>query len=149
METEANFIHSKQSNFEGKGFKPSSSKEVKKVCSTLFKLLDIELSDTDELEFIAALRNRVVKRKHVRKQKRDKLRRSRDVSSSFSTSGDSSYERTLSEEDRCKRSHSHSRSLSRSPRRKGKLKSGITEKPKEADLVMKVKWATALLGLTI
>ena len=31
-------------------------------------------------------------------------------------------------------------------RRKGKLKSGITEKPKEADLVTKVKWATALLG---
>lgn len=29
---------------------------------------------------------------------------------------------------------------------KGKLKSGITEKPKESNLVMKVKWATAMLG---
>ena len=45
------------------------------------------------------------------------------------------------------RSYSRSRSRSRSPsKRKGKLCSGINEKPKESDLVMKVKWATAMLG---
>ena len=43
------------------------------------------------------------------------------------------------------RHHSRCRSRSNSMH-KGKLKSGITEKPKESDLVMKVKWATAMLG---
>ena len=45
------------------------------------------------------------------------------------------------------RSYSRSRSRSRSQsKRRGKLCSGINEKPKESDLVMKVEWATAMLG---
>ena len=43
------------------------------------------------------------------------------------------------------RHHSRSRSRSNS-RHKGNLKSVITEKPTESDLVMKLKWATAMLG---
>ena len=43
------------------------------------------------------------------------------------------------------RSHTKSRSRSRSLSR-GKICSGINEKPKDSDLVMKVKWATAMLG---
>ena len=132
---------------KNKGVKPVTGSEVKKACATLFEMLDIELSDTDESEFIAALIDRAVKRKRVRRQTRRKERNSRDASPSSSTSRSSSSD-SSSSEDRFKRSRSRSRtrSRSRSPRRKGKLKSGITEKPKEADLVMKVKWATALLG---
>ena len=130
-----------------KGSKPHSGSDIKRVCASLFEMLDIELSDTDESEFISALLDRAVKRKRIRKQKREKMRKSREASPSSSTSRDSSDSRSSSEE-RFKRSRSRSRtrSRSRSPKRKGKLKSGITEKPKEADLVMKVKWATALLG---
>ena len=136
------FCASKSKN---KGVKPVSGREVKKVCATLFEMLDIELSDTDESEFISALIDRAVKRKRVRRQMRRKARNSRDTSPSSSTSRDLS-DGSSSSEERFKRSRSRSRTRSRSPRRKGKLKSGITEKPKEADLVMKVKWATALLG---
>ena len=45
------------------------------------------------------------------------------------------------------RSQTKSRSRSRSTsRQRGKICSGINEKPKESDLVMKVNWATAMLG---
>ena len=51
---------------KNKGVKPVTGSEVKKVCATLFEMLDIELSDIDESEFISALIDRAVKRKRVR-----------------------------------------------------------------------------------
>ena len=127
--------------------------DIKSTCQPVFEKL--QLSKSDQSEFISELLERASRRKKLRKQRRKSFRKNRGYSPSSSTDSSSSSDDSSSDDggkkggcarNRSRSSRSRSRSHSRSPvRRKGKLKSGITEKPKEADLVMKVKWATALL----
>ena len=145
---------SKENSFSIKSKGILTKQEIMNACSPVFEKL--QLNKSDQSEFISELLERATRRKKLRRQKRESFRKNRDYSPSSSTDSSSSSEDSSSEDDRKKGSYtrgrsrsprSRSRSLSRSPiKRKGKLKSGITEKPKEADLVMKVKWATALLG---
>ena len=129
-----------------------SKQEIKAVCLPIFDRLNLKKSD--QSEFISELLKRTSRRRKVRRQQHKSFKKTRGHSPSSSTdSSTSSYESSSEDgnrksgsvrhRSRSLRSRSRSMSLSR---RKGKLKSGITEKPKEADLVMKVKWATALLG---
>ena len=129
-----------------------SKQEIKAVCSPIFDNLNLKKSD--QSEFISELLERASRRRKVCRQQRKSFKKTRGHSPSSSTgSSTSSYDSSSEDGNRkggvarhrSRSSRSRSRSMSLS-RRKGKLKSGITEKPKEADLVMKVKWATALLG---
>ena len=129
-----------------------SKQEVKMVCEPIFDKLNLRKSD--QSEFISDLLERASRRRKVRRQNRRSFRKSTGVTPSSSTGSSTSSDESSSEDGnrkggvarhRSRSSRSRSRSISPS-RRKGKLKSGITEKPKEADLVMKVKWAIALLG---
>ena len=114
----------------------------------------------DKDKFISALLERVTSRRKKRRASR-RLRKQKFQLSELSSSDDSSSStnseaesdhgsrRRRPKEGGAMRDQSYSRSRSRSrsqSKRRGKLCSGINEKPKESDLVMKVKWATAMLG---
>ena len=114
----------------------------------------------DKDEFLSALLERATSRRKKRRASR-RLRKQKFQLSDLSSSDDSSSStnseaesdhgshRRRPKEGGAMRNRSYSRSRSRSrsqSKRRGKLCSGINEKPKESDLVMKVKWAMAMLG---
>ena len=138
--------------------------KVSIVCDQALHLAKLD-GLTDKSEFISELMDQAVVHRKKRKADRKKRKQKYQVSAS-SSSSDSSSTADSSDSDsdrgfRCRnsrlragasrkllsRSRIKSRSRSQSTsRQRGKICSGINEKPKESDLVMKVKWTTAMLG---
>ena len=121
-------------------------KRVHKACSVMMDLLEVN-DPTEQNKFLAVMAEKAADHKRARHDSWAcfKKKHAIDISSSSSSGSESSS--SSSEEGSPVRRHRKSRSRSRSnSRAKGKLCSGINKKPKESDLVIKVKWATAMLG---
>ena len=121
-------------------------KGVHKACKVIMDLL--EVNDIDEQhKFLAVMAEKAADRKRARRDSRASFKKKHAIDISSSSSSGSESSSSSSDEGSPVRRRRKSRSRSRSnSRNKGKLCSGINEKPKESDLVMKVKWATAMLG---